>query len=152
MSSSSGPGFPDLRARVLGGLGWVIGSQVGLQLTRALAAIAIARLLTPEEYGLAALALVFASLVMIFSDLALGAALIQRKNLSALDRDTAFWVTVAAGIGFTIAGLLLSGPIAALYGQPDAKPLLVALSFSFVISALGCTQQCLMLRDMDFRR
>ena len=119
---------------------------------RAVVAVFIARLLTPEEYGLAALALVFASLVMIFSDLALGAALIQRKNLSALDRDTAFWVTVAAGVGFTIAGLLLSGPIAALYGQPAAQPLLVALSFSFVISALGSTQQCLMLRDMDFRR
>ena len=82
MSAAPGSGFPDLRARVLGGLGWVVGSQVGLQLTRALAAIAIARLLTPEEYGLAALALVFASLVLVFSDLALGAALIQRKELS----------------------------------------------------------------------
>src|SRR6185503_9015121 len=104
MSSSSGPGFPDLRARVLGGLGWVVGSQVGLQLARALAAIAIARLLTPEEYGLAALALIFASLVLVFSDLALGAALIQRKNLSAVDRDTAFWATVASGVFFAILG------------------------------------------------
>ena len=55
-------------------------------------AVVIARLLTPEEYGLAALAIIFSSLVMVFSDLALGAALIQRKTLSEEDRNTAFWV------------------------------------------------------------
>ena len=130
----------------------MIGSQVGLQLTRALAAIAIARLLTPEEYGLAALALVFASLVMVFSDLALGAALIQRKELSAVDRDTAFWVTVGSGIFFAIVGFALAGPLAALYGDADAKPLLQVLSIGFVVFAVGAPQQSLMLRDMDFAR
>ena len=130
----------------------MIGSQVGLQLTRALAAIAIARLLTPEEYGLAALALVFASLVMVFSDLALGAALIQRKELSAVDRDTAFWVTVGSGVFFAIVGFALAGPLAALYGDADAKPLLQVLSIGFVVFAVGAPQQSLMLRDMDFAR
>ena len=134
------------------GLVWVGASQVGLQLTRALVAIAVARLLTPAEYGLAALALVFSSLVMIFSDLALGAALIQRKTLSAVDRDTAFWVTAGSGVVFTILGVLLAGPIAALYGEPEAAPLLAVLSGTFIISALGAPQQSLMLRDMDFRR
>ena len=124
----------------------------GGQLVRALVAIAIARLLTPSEYGLAALALVFASLVMVFSDLALGAALIQRKELSLVDRDTAFWTTIIAGVVFTILGATLSGPIASLYGAPEAQPLLFVLSLSFLVSALGATQQNLMLRDMDFKR
>jgi O-antigen/teichoic acid export membrane protein len=152
MSNGLLPGVPDLRARVLKGFAWVAASQVGAQVTRAVVAIFIARLLTPDEYGLAALALVFASLVMVFSDLALGAALIQRKNLSAVDRDTAFWTTLAAGVAFTALGASLSGPIASLYGEPDAQPLLLVLSLSFVVSALGATQQNLMLRDMDFRR
>jgi len=152
MSTGLLPGVPDLRARVLRGLVWVAASQVGAQITRAVVAIFIARLLTPGEYGLAALALVFASLVMVFSDLALGAALIQRKTLSAVDRDTAFWTTLAAGVVFSAIGASLSGPIASLYGEPDAQPLLLVLSLSFVVSALGATQQNLMLRDMDFRR
>ena len=142
----------DIRSRVLKGLVWVVASQAGLQLTRAVVAIIVARLLTPAEYGLAALALVFASLVLVFSDMAMGAALIQRKVLSAVDRDTAFWVTLGGGVLFSILGLALAGPIAALYGEPDAKPLLMALSSTFVITALGATQQSLMLRDMDFRR
>ena len=117
MSDAPDRGVPDLRARVLAGLGWVVGSQVGLQLTRAVAAIAVARLLTPEEYGLAALALVFASLVLVFSDLALGAALVQRKTLSELDKNTAFWVTLGSGVFFAILGVALSGPLASLYGD-----------------------------------
>jgi O-antigen/teichoic acid export membrane protein len=152
MSNGLLPGVPDLRARVLKGVAWVGASQVGAQITRAVVAIVIARLLTPDEYGLAALALVFASLVMVFSDLALGAALIQRKELSAVDRDTAFWTTLVAGVLFTCLGAALSGPVASLYGQPEAQPLLLVLSLSFVVSALGATQQNLMLRDMDFRR
>jgi O-antigen/teichoic acid export membrane protein len=152
MAPDAQPAAHDLRGRVLRGLVWVGASQVGMQLTRGLVAIAIARMLTPDEYGLAALALVFASLVMVFSDLALGAALIQRKTLSEVDRDTAFWVTAASGVVFTIIGVAFSGPIASLYGEPDAQPLLAALSGTFLIAALGAPQQSLMLRDMDFRR
>src|SRR3954447_4023885 len=142
----------DLRARVMRGLVWVAASQVGFQITRAVVAIAIARLLTPDEYGLAAIAIVFSSLVMVFSDLALGAALIQRRSLSELDKSTAFWVTVGSGLLFTALGLALAGPAARLYGQPEAKPLLMALSAGFVVSAVGSTQLTLMMRNMDFRR
>jgi O-antigen/teichoic acid export membrane protein len=152
MSAESSGGLPDLRSRVLGGMMWVGASQAGLQLTRAVVAIAVARLLTPEEYGLAALALVFASLVLVFSDLALGAALIQRKDLSRHDRDTAFWITIGSGVLFTLIGVALSGPIAALYGEPSAQPLLAVLSLSFLVSAAGAPQQSLMLREMDWRR
>ena len=152
MSASHQTSVPDLRGRVLRGLVWVGASQVGLQLTRAAVAIAVARMLTPKEYGLAALALVFSSLVLIFSDLALGAALLQRKTLSELDRSTAFWVTAGSGVVFTALGVALSGPVAALYGEPSAQPLMAVLSATFIVSALGATQQMLMLRDMDFKR
>ena len=152
MQPSAGPAVHDIRSRVLRGLVWVVASQAGLQIARALAAIAIARMLTPDEYGLAALALVFSSLVLIFSDMALGAALLQRQTLSEHDRSTAFWVMLGGGALFTVLGVALSGPVASLYGQPDAQPLLAALSATFFISALGATQQMLMLRDMDFRR
>lgn len=145
-------GTENMRSRVARGLGWVGASQVALQLIRTGGAIIVARLLAPEEYGLAMLALVFASLVLVFSDLALGAALVQRKNLTEADRSTAFWITIASGIVFTGVGYVLSGPVASLYGEPDVQPLLAALSASFILTAVGATQQSLLLRDMNFRR
>ena len=110
-----------MHSRVKRGVAWTGGSQISAQLIRLAGAIVVARLLTPEEYGLAMLALVFASLVLVFSDLALGAALVQRKNLTERDRSTAFWVTSAAASLFTVLGVALSGPVAALYGQPDVR-------------------------------
>ncbi len=151
MSDSAHPSG-DMRSRVLSGLAWTGFSQVGMQVTRIAVALLVARLLTPSEYGLAAMALVFSSLVLIFSDLALGAALVQRKTITDMDRNSAFWVSVTSGLLFTVLGVALSGPVARLYGQPDAQPLLAALSCTFLISALAATQQSLMLRDMDFRR
>ena len=142
----------EMHSRVKRGVAWTGGSQISAQLIRLAGAIVVARLLTPAEYGLAMLALVFASLVLVFSDLALGAALVQRKELSERDRSTAFWVTIAGGALFTLAGAALSGPVASLYGEPDAQPLLAALSASFILTAVGATQQALLLRDMAFAR
>jgi O-antigen/teichoic acid export membrane protein len=150
--SSSEPAGPEIFTRVRRGVAWVGASQVGGQILRVAVAVTIARLLSPGEYGRAALALVFASLVLVFSDLALGAALVQRKILTDRDRATAFWVTVGSGVAFTLIGVALAGPIASLYGQPDVKPLLMALSASFILTAIGATQQSLLLREMDFRR
>ena len=94
MTGDAVPGRQNMGHRVTRGLAWVGASQVTLQLTRLVVAIVVARLLTPTEYGLAAAALVFASLVLVFSDLAFGAALVQRKTLTDDDRCTAFWITV----------------------------------------------------------
>jgi O-antigen/teichoic acid export membrane protein len=115
-------------------------------------AVVVARLLSPSDYGLAAIALVFSAFGMVFSDLALGAALIQRKTLTEDDRSTAFWMTIASGVVLMLVGFGLSGPVSDLYRQPATQPLFAALSVSFLISALGATQQALMFRELEFRK
>jgi O-antigen/teichoic acid export membrane protein len=141
-----------MRGRVLGGLRWTGASEAVMQVVRMLTAVVLARLLAPDDYGLAALALVFASLVLVFSDLALGAAIVQRKVLTELDRATAFWLSVGTGVVFTVLGVALSGPVASFYGEPSIGPLCAALSFSFVITSLATTHEALMLREMQFAR
>lgn len=152
MAMTEWPEGETLRARTVRGLAWKGGSQLVVQGLRILVAVVLARLLTPDEWGLAAMVLVFAALIFIFSDLAFGAALVQRRSLSEEDRSTVFWLTLAGGALFTVAGIGLSGPIAALYGEPEVKPLFAVLSLSFVVTALGTTQKALLTREMDFRR
>jgi O-antigen/teichoic acid export membrane protein len=142
----------DLRARVLGGVAWKVASQLVLQGSRIVVAVVIARLLAPHDYGLAAMALIFASLVLVFSDLALGAALVQRRELTEDDRSTVFWTSMAAGLAFTLAGIAASGPIARFYGEPAVRPLFAALSLAFVVTSLGTVQSAVLTRTMDFRR
>jgi O-antigen/teichoic acid export membrane protein len=145
------PTSQPMRARVLRGLAWKVLSQLFGQGWQIVVVIALARLLYPEDYGLAAMVLVFAAVVPVFSDLALGAALVQRRDLTEADRSTVFWTSTAIGGAFTFAGIALSWPLAAFYGEPDVQPLLAVLSISFLATALGSTQRALLTRAMNFR-
>lgn len=140
-----------LRGRVLRGLGWKVATQVVLQGSRAIVSVALARLLLPEEFGLAMMAVVVSTLALIFSDMALGAALIQRKELTQADRSTVFWLSVIVGSVFTAACALLAGPLAALYDEPRVESLFVLISPVFVLTALGSTHTTLLTREMDFK-
>ena len=142
---------PPMRRRVMRGLAWKVISQLFQQSSRIVVVVILARLLSPDDYGLAAMVLVFSSLVIIFSDLALGAALIQRRQLTDRDRSTIFWTSAAAGVVFTLLGIALSWPLASFYGEPEVQPLFAALSLSFFVTAIGTTQAALLTRDMDFK-
>ena len=136
---------------MLRGLAWKGASQIFLQGSRLVVAVILARMLSPHDYGLAAMALVLASLVIVFSDVALGAALVQRTRLSDADRSTAFWASVAVGAICTVLGILLSGVLASFYGDHAVQPLFAVLSLSFVITSLATTHEALMVREMNFR-
>jgi polysaccharide transporter, PST family len=138
-------------SRIRSGLAWKAGSQVMLQVSRMVVALVLARLLAPHDWGLAAMVLVVSGFVVVFTDSALGTALIQRKELLAGDRSTVFWTTAAVGLVLAAGGIAISGPVASFYGEPEVESLFAALSVGFFVSALGSTQAALMVRDMQFR-
>src|SRR2546423_657647 len=140
-----------IRGRVLRGVAWKGTSQAFLQLSRAAVAVVLARLLAPHDYGLAAMVLVFASLVLVFSDLALGAAIVQRPLVSEEDRATVFWTSLAAGLLFTGLGIASAGVVAAFYHQPQVRGLVIVLSFGFILGAVGVVPTAVLTRAMDFR-
>lgn len=145
------PPHRTLRSRVLHGVAWKGASRLLVEGSKAAVGLILARLLTPDDFGLAAMAMVFVGIIPIFSGLALGAALVQRPTLDENDRSTAFWTGLALGVVLTIAGILLSPLLARFYGEPDVQPLFAALSFGFVLTSLGMTQGQLLVRDMEFR-
>lgn len=141
-----------LQRRVVTGLSWKAAAQVTRQLTRVVLIVVLARELSPAEYGLAGMVLVFSTLVMVFADLGLGAALVQRPGIDELDRSTVFWTAAAAGLAFTLGGFALAAPVAAFFGEPEVAPLFRGLSVAFLITAIGSTHVALFTRELDFRR
>ena len=140
-----------VRARTMKSVAWRMFSQTMLQLSRVLVAVILARLLTPTEYGVAGMVLVFSGFVLPFADLGLGAALVQRPSLTEADLSTVFWVSVAGGAIFTACGLALASPVAHFYGQPQVKPLFAALSLGFLIVSFATVQRSLLVREINFR-
>ena len=140
-----------LRDQVARGLGWKLVSAVSGQLTQSTIGIILARLLVPHDFGVAGMALVFSGFVTILTDVSLGAALIQRKLVTELDRSTVFWTTVAVGGVFAVGGVALSPLVADFFSTPQVEPLVAALSIGFLVTAVGQTQNALLTREMQFR-
>jgi O-antigen/teichoic acid export membrane protein len=139
-------------SRIVSGMAWKAASQVTLQVSRMVVALILARQLAPHDFGLAAMVFVFSSFVVVFTDNALGTALIQRRDLTDDDRSTVFWFSAVVGVLLALGGLALSGPLAAFYGEDAVQPLFAAFSIGLFVSALGTTHSALLVRDMQFRR
>jgi O-antigen/teichoic acid export membrane protein len=152
MTTEAGASSVSIGSRILSGVAWKAASQITLQLSRIVVALILARLLTPDDWGLAAMVVVFAGFAVAFTDNALGTALIQRPRLLPGDRSTVYWTNAAIGLLLSLTGIALAGPLASFYGEPSVRPLFVAVSIGFLVSALGATQMALLARDMRFRR
>jgi PST family polysaccharide transporter len=141
----------NMGAAVLTGLSWKVATVLVSDVTRVLVAVVLARLLTPADYGVAGMAFIFSGLASIFSDLALGGALVQRKEITEEDRSTVFWAALA--FSFVIAGvcIALSPYIADFFGRREVEKLVVVLSISVPLSALTTTQLALLMRKLAYR-
>jgi O-antigen/teichoic acid export membrane protein len=144
-------GDANLRTRVLRGLAWSTAVVVTVQVARLCSGLVLVHFLQPHDYGVAGMALLASSFVLAISDLGLGAALVQRPSISEADRSTVFWANVATGALLTVSGLLLAGPFARFFHQPQVRPLLMVLSIGFFITSLAMTQSALFQRAMNFR-
>jgi polysaccharide transporter, PST family len=149
--NAAGSPEPSLIAPVLTGFRWKVITMVVSEGTRVAVAVVVARLLAPADYGLAAMAFVACGFVMMFSNLALGDALIQRREITEEDRSTVFWASLAVSLVVTAATIAFSGEVASFFGEPGVRNLVIALSFSFPLAALSTTQVALLTRQLAYR-
>jgi O-antigen/teichoic acid export membrane protein len=161
MGGVGGPDAPSdyLRAEVAGpGLGrraargtavTLLGQWSGFVL-QTLSTIVLARLLTPRDYGIVAGVLVLTGLAELLKDLGLGAATVQRRNLSGAQLNALFWVNTGLGL-FTAGVVAASAPlVAAFYDQPESRLVTVVLAVPFVFSGLSVQHQALLSRTLQF--
>lgn len=141
-----------LKSQVAHGLKWQFINIVGRQLLSFVVFTTLARLLEPASFGLIGLVGVYLSFVTMFADQGIGAALIQRRELTREHLDTAFWFNVACALTLCLGTIGFAGPLAVLLGEPTLVPLLRCASLSLVITAVSTIHSTLFVKEMDFRR
>lgn len=113
--------------------------------------IVMARLLSPEDYGITALPAVFMSVAMILQEGGLTDALVRKQDMSESDISTAFYYSFFVGI-FMYAVLFFAAPfIADFYNTPVLVPLIRVTALSFVWGALGIPQGAILKCRLDFK-
>ncbi|MGJ0484856.1 MAG: lipopolysaccharide biosynthesis protein [Methylomicrobium sp.] len=113
--------------------------------------IVMARILSPEDFGVMALLGLFIGLANVFVDGGFSSALIQRQNITRVDESTVFFFNLGMGL-FVCLALCAAAPyIAFLFDKPILRPLTYALAINVFISAFGAIHITLLTRELDFK-
>ena len=113
--------------------------------------VVLARLLTPEDYGVVAMVLAVTAFAGIFKNMGLSSATIQTDQLTHEQVSTMFWLNLAVGILLTAAVAALAPFLVWFYGQQELFAVTLALSVTFLISSLGIQHSALLTRGMRFK-
>lgn len=133
------------------GLRWAILARIGTQTVRWAATIVVIRLLTPDDYGMMAMAMAIISLAMLFNELGVRLVIIRHSNLSC-SQIGSLQVFVAALNFFLFMLVVLAAPYASLIYDSDITSVLRACSLVFLTYAIGSVQETLLIRAMNFKK
>ncbi len=141
----------NLRTKAVRGGSFTASSQAINMLLRLLSTAVLARLLTPEDYGLLGMTLVVTGLARVLGD---GGgflyATLQKKTLSHEEVSLLFWVNLAIGLTVALALIAVSPVISMVFGESRLTPLLCVLSLSFFFGGLSVQHKALLRRQMLF--
>ncbi len=115
-----------------------------------LATAVLARLLTPQDYGLIGMVAVFTGFVAMFKDLGLSLATVQRAEISYDQISTLFWVNVTISVAITVLMVLLAPLIGWFYGEPRLTMITIVTSLGFFFGGLAVQHEALLKRQMRF--
>lgn len=131
---------------------WVGVSSVGIAVLTFARGIIMARLLTPEIFGLMAVSLMATRLIEIFTETGFGAALIHRQQRFEEARDTAFTMMVLRGFGLALISLAIAPFVAWFYEEPSLRAVVSVVGLSFIMLGFQNINTVALQKELDFKR
>lgn len=130
---------------------WNAISQFGQYGIQFISIVVLARLLTPDDFGIVGMVAIFIALSQIIADSEMGGALLRKKEVDRLDYSTLFWYNLAVSIIIYLLLYVTSPLIAKFYNRPELSEIIRILSISIIINAFKISQRVIMLRNLQFR-
>lgn len=112
--------------------------------------VVLARLLTPQDFGLIAMVTAVTGFVVMFKDMGLSMATVQKAEINHGQISTLFWINVALSLGVMLVIAALAPVIAWFYGEPRLTWITLALASAFIFGGLTVQHQALLRRQMCF--
>lgn len=134
---------------------WSTVGEVAAKLMTPISSMVLARLLTPEAFGVVTTLTMIISFAEIFTDAGFQKYLIQHEFKDDLDRDestnVAFWSNFVMSLLIWGIIAIFSSPLAALVGNPGLGHVLIIACISIPLAAFSSIQIALYKRDFDFK-
>ena len=139
-----------LKAGVARGAFSLGGARIATNILNAGAIILLARLLTPEDFGIVAIASSVLSVVQSCTELSLGSALIQKDKVSKSHVDSAWTLALIRSLFLCAVFVVFSWPLSIAYSNPDLVPVFMVSGFTGAIAGMQNPMMALASKDMRF--
>jgi len=140
----------DLKDRAVRGGAVTMAAQGTQFFLRMGSTVILARLLTPQEFGLIAMVMAVTGLAEMFKDMGLSMATVQRDEINHAQISTLFWINVALSLAIMMLMAALAPAIAWFYGEPQLIGITLALAGAFIFGGFTIQHQALLRRQMRF--
>lgn len=141
----------NLKEKAIKGFGWSAADNILKVGITFFVSIILARLLTPDEYGLIGILTIFISVFNTIVDSGFTNALIRKQDISDVDYCTAFYTNLALSIFMALVLFCCAKPIAFFFRRDDLVALTQVMSCIVIINALSLVQKARMTKNIDFK-
>ena len=140
-----------LRDKTVRGVGWSFADSILSIGVSFLVGLVLARLLTPDEYGLIGIALIFINVLNSIVDSGLSNALIRKKDATDVDFSTVFIANLVLSL-LTFGILYIIAPsVSRFFGRPELIPLIRVMGSLVIINAISLIQSTVLTKRLDFK-
>lgn len=127
-------------------------SNIFSQLISVIVTIILARILDPKDYGLVALCNVVIGFISVLTEIGLGTAVIQRKNVTDAHYATAYWATIISAIVLCIITIILSPIVAKFYSEQLLVKLINVMAIGFILTSLTSIHTAILNKKLEFAK
>ena len=113
--------------------------------------VVLARLLSPEEYGLIGIVTIFTSILLGFVDCGFSNSLIRKQDVNAEDYDTMFFVNLLMSMAMYTLLFFGAPMIAHFFGRPQLIPLVRITGLLLIVQSLSIVQETILKKRLDFK-
>lgn len=139
----------NLTQQALRGAGWILGGNLLRLLIRMIIVAMYARLLDPEDYGIAIIAFLFVELSISVSQFGLSSRIIQMSNLEERHISTAIYIALVVSVLFLCSLFYLAESIAELFAIPELRLSIQILAFTSPLVAINGIFEAILARNGD---
>ena len=140
-----------LKDKTVRGVGWSSVDSIANYGIGFIVGLVLARLLSPNEYGLIGILTIFINVFNTIIDSGFSTALIRRNDIKDIDYSTVFIVNLAVSGALALLMFFGAPHISIFFDRPELTPITQVMSLILVINAIGIIQKTRLTKNIDFK-
>lgn len=144
------PGTDNLKQKTTSGAAISMSAQAVKFILRTGSMMILARILTPEDFGLQGMVTALTGFLGLFKDVGLSTVTVQRENVTHEETSTLFWINCSIGILLTVFLAVMSPFVAHFYHEPRLYFITIVSSLAFLFNGLAVQHLALIQRKLRY--